>query len=297
MPTIKDLKQQIKQTESIKLITQALAEIAAIKLKTTKSSVEKNIRYFSEISRVYHAVKLIAARKRIESIKTTQDIYKGNKRNQNLDKFFYKKNGKTVSIILSSNYRFYGGLDDQLMNKYIILTSKYPTDRIIIGKFAKDYLSSIAYNRPYQIVLFKTDFPTQVELKGLIDKIINYSRIFVFHSKFLTILKQTENISDLSESSAEVEASKTRIDYILEPEIDKMLLFFESQILILLFQSILLQSQLARTAARMISMYDAEAQAEKIINRQKLELAKSRVSLENIRILETFAGLKSILDG
>lgn len=277
MQTIKQLNAEIEDSESIKLVTQALGEIATLQLKSTRDLVLHTTSFFIEIELVYHMIKLVAERRRMLESHMTQKI------------------GKTICILISSNYHFNGNIDYEICQSFIKTTQNHPTDCIIVGKFAQEYFRDAGYNRPYQSMLFAADFPTADEIKQLVDKTHAYQKVLVYHSKFVSVLHQGIQISDISQSDAVLEASSTPIDYILEPELDKMLDFFESQIKISLLQAIFLESELSRTAARMIAMHDAETNAEKIIKEEQRELYKANRSIKNIQILETYAGVRNLL--
>ena len=87
----------------------------------------------------------------------------------------------------------------------------------------------------------------------------------------------------------------TKSSFFLVQQNDKMLYFFENQILISLFQSIFLESELAKTAARMTSMYDAENNSQKSIRNLKINLSRARRNIQNIRILDNYAQTQTII--
>ena len=80
-------------------------------------------------------------------------------------------------------------------------------------------------------------------------------------------------------------------DYIFEPEFSQMLAFFEEHIKSLLFNRTMLETELSRTAARLMKMTGAEQSATEHIGEKKRELRKAIESLSNIRLLESFSGL------
>lgn len=272
MATLKQLKEQIKTTESIKIITQTLGDIATSRIKETRVSVEQNINYFNEISQVYTIVRAIASRsKKIQTV---------------------TKNGKTIAIVLTSNYGFYGGLDGELINYYVAESSKYTCDRIVIGNSGQAAIRATTLADKVETMIFAHDFPTPAELSALFQKITSYTKVIVYHSKFVTLLNQEPVAVDISESNSQADEQATAsIHYILEPEIAKMSQFFRKQIMVLMLQAIFLDSDIARTAARMISMNQAGDMADKILGNNKKQLLRHKKQKLNRQILETFAGL------
>jgi len=70
-----------------------------------------------------------------------------------------------------------------------------------------------------------------------------------------------------------------------------MVEFFERQVRSLLFLRVLLETDLSRTAARLISMSSAEERANEMMKEKKSQLRKVMTSFINRRLLETFAGM------
>lgn len=281
MFTLNQLKSNLEESESVKTVAQTLGEIAALQLKLTRGDVSQNTLFFNEIAQVYHQLRVVSARRAFIFKKPLPQS---------------AKNARAVSVLLTSNSHFYGGLDQNLTQAFIKTSGQYPTDRITIGKFASDYLKDVKFDKPYTPIIFADDKPSLAELSNLINQTFNYSKILIYHSKFVTVLKQEPEVSDISQTVDPNEVMQSEFDYIVEPELPKMLKFFEAQMLTLLYKAIFLESALSKTAARMISMYEAENNADKIVSDQKRELFRLERSIDNSRILETYAGIKMLFE-
>lgn len=268
------IKQDISATESIKLITEVLANASATKIRNTRKSIEHNLNYFRQLTNVYRTVKKIALAKKLI---------------QPRDK---TKNGKTMILLLTSNNRFYGGLDTDLVKYYKAKTADLTVDRIVIGRQGNSLLQSFNYNQPYQYINLEKDIPDFSQIQMLSEKVFHYSQILIFHTKFVTLLNQTPTVTDITESNLSPEiVDKSLVYYITEPEADKILTFFETQVLLLLFQSVFLEVEIARTAARMISMNQAEENATKQLTEIKKQFLKIRKQYINTQIIENFSRL------
>jgi ATP synthase F1 gamma subunit len=278
MPSIRQLNQDLAVTQSLLLITESLGEVAAIKFKSTHSRIEHNTAYFQEVAQVYQAIEMIAAHQRLKRKNKTAE----------------PNHDRTVSILVTSNYQFYGDLDNQLTHYFVVNTSKYPTDRIVIGKTGQEVLEVMKYAQKYDRALFHSDAPKQTELAELVSKIRSYGKVLVYHSKFVTVLDQDVSISQLGAETGKAKNVASNIDYILEPELGKMLDFFENQIMASRLDALFLQAQLARTAARMIGMDQAQMNAEKQISKGKGTISKEKKKIQNRRILETYTELKAL---
>lgn len=269
MPTIKQINETLEDSESLKMVVAAYSEIAALKLAKIRAGIEKNRLFFQEIIEVYHVVNVEAAERSIQ---------------------VRPKKG-TVSILITSNHHFYGGMEKELVKFYIVNTAKFQTDRIVIGSTAEGFLKSFNYFNPYQQVILKEDLPGAEELRVFVSKIISYEQIMIYYCRMHSVLTQEPHVVDIVQKPPEYynKSKAPRIDYIFEPELPTILQFFENQVTLLLLEQTFLESELARAAARLTSMDQAELAADEIINKQRRELALAKRSIDNIHILEDIA--------
>lgn len=272
MPTVKQINQILEESTSLKLVAQAYSEISAIKLQKIRSTIERNRNFFQEISELFHIIKVAAAKK---------NILVSN-----------KKRG-SVSILLTSNHHFYGRLENELIKFFVVNTSKFRTDRIVVGRTASEFLHTMGYFHPYQYFSFKDDLPDIAEIRKLVVNLNGYQQISVYYSRMQSVLVQEPHVVDIVQRPPErlVKNPGATLSYIFEPEINEMLQFFDSQIILLLLEQTFLESELARTASRLISMDQAQMNAEDIVKQQKKVLARAKRSTDNIHLLETIATL------
>jgi len=275
--TVKEINGLIIEARSLKEITQVFTQIASSKLKRIRAGVERNRLFFEDLSLLFEVINSIALKMKIT---------------------LPPKNGKTLTILLTSNERFYGKIASELIEFYIVQTSKIHSDRVVVGKSGIETLKSMNYVFKYEPLLFKSDFPTNRELLVLGETIKNYSKVLIFHPKFESVLVQVPVISDITHSQEQIgikeKAAKIAteyVNYIVEPEIGIMAQFFDSQIKTLLLETTFLESELARTASRLISMDRAQNEAEKYLNEKRGLLLNAKRSIANARILEMVAGM------
>lgn len=272
MPTLKEIDSALEEGESLKQISEAYSEIANLKIKRIRNEVERNRLFFAELSRVYALVKQLAAKKKIST----------------------HKSKKTVSIIITSNYHFYGTINSDLIDFFTKATSKLETDRIILGKAAIEFFRAAPAFGSHTKVLLKTDQPTLEELISLVNIIKDYNQVLVFYSSLKSLLVQEPKVADITASSPTPSAETNKLRFIFEPEIGKILAFFDSQIITLLLESTFLESELARTASRFISMDNAETQANQFIKEYQKLKAYTERNVQNNTLLENFASLMSV---
>ena len=248
MSNIKQLEQTLSNAQSLKMITQGYSEISASKLQTIRTNMEKNISFARELGDIFHLVKK-------EVIKRHLPLPP-------------KKPGM-VHILLTSNNRFYGNLEKPLARYFISATNSLVANQpqlqnifFVVGKTGPIFLQALKYSLQYQSVVFKEDLPTTEEFISFIEKIKSYQTILVYHSRFKTVLTQFPVISDITQSLIKPQEIEADIKYIFEPELQEIQDFFERQILQILFQQTFLESELARTSARLMAMDAAENNAK-----------------------------------
>lgn len=280
--TIQEIDELIEEGNSLKVITQAYSEIANLKIKRIRSAVLRNRLFFDEISKIYGFVRAFATKKNVT----------------------IPKSKKRVDMLITSNYRFYGNINSSLINYFIGSTRELQdVDKIIIGKAASDYFraTKILEGTNYKEIILKDDMPNSFELADLSKTISQYNQVLVFYSKVKSLLSQRATFEDITATSFYTTAfhvasltkkgTEAPMHFIFEPELPKILTFFDNQVLTLLLEQTFLESELSRTASRFISMDQAEMEANKFIKQYHSLKAHTQRSLENLKILENFATL------
>lgn len=277
--TIKEINNLIEEAKSLKQITQAFTQIASSKLKRIRTGVLRNRDFFKELSNIFVLINVIAKDRKLAPL---------------------PKNGKTLSLVLTSNQRFYGKITSELIEFFLVQVSKIRSDKLVIGRAGIESLKSVNYALSYKPVILAGDFPTNEEFLTLSGYINPYSKVLVFYPQFLSVLVQKPIIVDINQSEGEV-GLETQVpqelvtmirNFIIEPEIKIMIDFFDSQIKILLLEAAFLEAELARTASRLISMDNAQNEAQKYLDTQEILLLNAQRSIQNARILETIAAMK-----
>lgn len=276
--TTKEINILIEEAKSLKEITQAFTQISSSKLKRIRSGVESNREFFRDLSGIYGLINVIAKGRKITTT---------------------PKNGKTLSILLTSNERFYGKITSELIEFFLVQVSKIRSDKLVIGRSGVETIKSLNYALAYTPLILKSDFPDSTEFLAL-SKIVNdYSKVLVFHPHFQSVMTQKPIIADITQSELEVNTQTGKSEeliaqinnFIIEPEIKIMVDFFDNQIKVILLEATFLEAELARTASRLISMDSAQNEAEKYLSTQELLLLNAQRSIQNARILETVAAL------
>jgi len=275
MPVIADLKEELKDLFTFKYIASAFTEASAVKLKNIRALFEKNAQFYAEITNLYRLIQT-SARKIAHIVPGEGDRLQ-----------------KTLCVALSSNQRFFGNLNLDIMHVFLQESEKMHADRIVVGTTGVEYLKYIQSNKLYEAVVFPKDNPTNEELRFFLYKFAPYNKVLVYYPKFVSFLRQTVGVTDITQTDESPEKGKeVRLDLLFEPEIDKMAVFFQTQVRHLLFRRVLLETELARTAARLLSMSQAEERSDTEIKLKRAFIRKFMRSFINAQLLETFAGMR-----
>lgn len=276
MSILNDLKQQLIEATTFKLISETFVEINALKIKRIRGQFEKNRRFYTEVSDLYHTVKLSAKRK-------------GLKPHRALPR---ETQEKSLHVALTSNSRFYGALNLEVMTKFEGETRKTEAKRLIIGQSGLDFINLQENPKAFESIKFKAENPTPDEISLFIEKTANYDRVLIYYPKFATILSQEPATVDITQSASAQEATGNFVENLFEPELPKIIDFLENQIRLLLFKRILLETELSRTAARLMAMNEASERSDEVIVKRRGEVLRAQRSLSNSRLLEVFSGRK-----
>ena len=273
--TIREINETIEEGESLKTIALVFVELASVKIRKIRAEVEQNRLFFDEIAQVYRTVRQQAVSKKVS----------------------VKKTKPAVSILLTSNYGFYGNIDIEVVRLFLETTPKFPTDRVIIGRTGQAYLKAMRYFNPYEPLVFKNDLPNPNELKALNAAIRNYSQILVFYPELHTLLVQKPAVTDITQTYRQ-EFNQTSVPagsyVIFEPELEKILEFFNDQIISLLLEQTFFEAELARTGARIIAMDQAQTEAGRYLETQKQLKAHIQRMIQNTRLLENLNSMMAV---
>lgn len=270
MPTKRELKSLIEEGKNLKEITSSYAEISAIKLRKIRNKIEHNQNFVKEISKLFYIVREEAIRRKI---------------------FPKIKFEGTVHIVITSNYPFYGSLEGRLLRDYLKKADLLsPKLRIIIGKTGNYFLKSINFKLPFEKFILRKDIPSLKELEELTKKIRPFKNILVFYSIFDSLLIQKPTFTNLTKpfSLEKKLIEKREIYHIFEPEIEDMFFFFNNQIIQILLEQTFLESELSRTASRLITMNEAQEKAESFIRSQIKKIKIVEKNLINFKFLDIF---------
>jgi ATP synthase F1 gamma subunit len=271
MSILDDIKDDISDMQTLHLIATSFTDIAAMRIRGIRQAFETNKEFYVELSHVYHLVKVCAMKQGIMSKKP--------------------EGSETVMVAYTANQHFYGNIHRRIMDTILAKQKKEHSDIFVIGKTGKEYLQVAGISEGYGFMQFNKDNPTREEVEKFLEKVKKYNTILVYYPHFISLVRQEVGMIDIAEVLEVGTQTQQEDTYVLfEPEVDQILEFFERQIRRVLFSRVVLESDLARTAARMVSMNEASERADELMKEKHSDYLKAMRSLINRQLLDTFSG-------
>lgn len=260
------------ELEMIGFVTGSLFQVSAGNISRLRDAFEKNRVFYTDVSDLYTAVKK-AARMRGQDVGADPG-----------------KVRKAVSVAFTSNTHLYGSVNFDLMRAFVEHMQSTDRDFIVIGRTGQAYMRARANTKEYASVAFALDEPSDDEMGTFLASVAHYEDVYIFYPAFVNVFRQDIRILDLTHTQdADSSSIATGPEYIFEPELSSMIDFFETRIRRLLFRRAMLESQLARTASRLIFMHTAEEKASTALTRAKRDARRYDDLMNDMRLLEAFS--------
>ncbi len=278
MSDITTKQEELRNYQVAQNITKALRDISISKLQTIRDSFEKGKGYYKEIENLYRLIKYNATKTKTP-LKTSL------------------RGTGVLSVAITSNKRFYGSLNNDVMAAFLKHVNEGDKNSAyyIVGKTGQQYVLNTPHEKKITFFNFETDEPTVNESIVFLDTTRKFDHVLLFYPKFIDVFKQEVGIIDITYITGTENATKKTIyevDYIFEPEVEELFWFFDTQVRYILFNQVMLEIELSRMSARLVRMSIAEENATYLIKKTKLQVQKAKATLQNMQLLETFAGIK-----
>ena len=173
------------------------------------------------------------------------------------------RNGRTVAVWISANAGLYGDIVEKTFSAFETFVNENKPDVVIIGKLGVRQMTERMPQILYNYFGLEDDRVGPEELGEIMRYLLQFEKILVFHGLFKSLVNQEsvttavsgDDLYQQSEpSSAGASEGQAKHQYLFEPELAKVLQFFESQILVTLFEQAVHESQLAKFASRLMSL-------------------------------------------
>ena len=283
----KDIEIEIKQTKSLSELTEVYGEIAAVRMRKIRNSVLRNRDFLSSIDNIFRDTLSSYARKLSELVRRGK-MKEGGKVT------FLAHNGKTVVVLISANTGFFGDVVRNTFTKFIEDVRKEDVEVTVIGRLGRSLFVSEEPNKPYTFFELPDYGIDAQKLSEAIKHLVQYEEIRVYYGKYQSVVTQkptTFSISAGTPVSGKIDQQRPSVYYIFEPSVEKILMFFETQIFASLFDQSIRESQLAKFASRILAMDRATENIHQRLNNLGLERMKLSHGLENKKQLNALTSV------
>ncbi|OGM58816.1 hypothetical protein A2955_03430 [Candidatus Woesebacteria bacterium RIFCSPLOWO2_01_FULL_37_19] len=279
----KEFTENINAATSIKSITTIYQEIASLRMNQLKDKVARTSAFLDGVAEIYNHAKSAY----IDIIKS--QTVKKDKAYKELK--FIKRNGKTVLVFLSANEHLYGELILNVWDKFREDKRQTGLDGVVVGTFGK-YLVKNESGLDDNVKYFDLDDdkPGQDQINKILDYISKYEQIFVYYGRLITVLNQSPTKEQIS-GGATLEQKVASKKYLFEPSPQKILEFFETEIISALFNQKVFDHQLSRFASRMVAMDQATENANEIIKKLDRQYKTIKRRVLNKKQQDVFSGI------
>ncbi|MGD8744570.1 MAG: FoF1 ATP synthase subunit gamma [Candidatus Woesebacteria bacterium] len=283
MQNKKQLENEVQTLENLSEIIEAYEEIAAMRMRRVKKSVLQNRDFLDGLNSIYRRV-VFSYKKYLKKIKHDKEAGATTLR---------ETNGKTVSVFLSANTGLYGDIINKTFDLFMKNIINSPTDTVLVGRLGKSMFDAYGYQRDYKFFELSDAEDEEKDLNEILDYILQYTNIVVYHGIFRSVLNQepvrsfiTGGIFELQE-----EEESKYLESIIEPSVEEVAGFFERQILASLFEHSTYESSLSKYASRMVSLDLANENINEMRDKADLNLLRQKHRESNSKQLAALAGI------
>lgn len=275
---------------TLKTLAQAYEQISVMRIQRVRGSVLNTRDFLTGLADIYKDVK----RSYKEEVERLQKHHKNSK----ITLSGLAKNGKTISVLLSSNNKLYGDIVARVFNLFIADIKKNPnTEIVIVGKVGKATFENSGVNMPFTYFELPDQNVSLTDLAPIFKFVVEYEKILVYYGRFLNIISQEPAVSEISgeesliDQPIEKEEKVDRTPFFFEPNLPKILGFFEDQVFASILKQVVDESELSRLASRIKSMEDSLGSIEKQESAlQKNYLRAMRIA-ENNKQIQRISGI------
>ena len=284
----KEIEAELNQLTALQILVRVYEEIASYRMKKTRESVLRNRLFLKKIDEVFEQVRLSYAQEVNELARE-----KGKPGREKIT--FLAHNGKTVSVLLSANTGLYGAIVRKTFELFLKDVQTGQVEATIVGRHGLGLFLAEETGVPYTYFDLPDHSVTSADLDEVTKHIVQYEEIHVYYGEFLNVIKQRPTELTISaEISLKEEPGKARVSYIFEPNLEKILRFFETEIFASLFEQSVREGQLAKFASRVMAMSKAESNIDKGLGRLKFEKLRVTHRVKNRKQLNSLAPTLSV---
>lgn len=242
MKRIKSLKVEFDSLTAFLDMVEAYEEISALRMRKVKKTILERREFMQGLNEAF------------AYIAYSYSVYKKSLKGK--FKGVLNTNGKTVSVLLSSNTGLYGDVVRSTFDLFYTDIKDIKTDIVLVGRMGKRFYDESGLKKNYDYFEMSDKGVDDAGTKQLLEKIIDYTNIVVYHGVFKSILSQEAVKTAVTGELLKIEQSLESYDvkFLFEPSVEEVAEHFEKQIASLIFEQTVFESSLSKFASRMVSL-------------------------------------------
>lgn len=255
MKSIKKIKAEIEHTTQIKGIVEVFEELSAIQMKNIREDI-------------------IRTREFMEKLAILSNEIGGD-----LSSFVGDKS--SACVYLSSSSGMYGDLPEKVFTSFLKHIESNKTEAFVFGKQGKTFMEKYKPHIKFSYYEIDEKLETKQTMQDCLKMLTYFNEITVFYGKFRNIVNQDAakqsilgDFQDIFLKLNKKELKEKRFKYIYEPSVVEVSNKFATEIKSSLFEGMLKENNLAKTASRMMHLDKAYESIEERL--ALLQLTKNR---------------------
>lgn len=294
MNYLKNILLQIGDLTGIKDIVGTSEEIASMKMREIRNKVLLSRDMNDELTEIYREV-TISYKNQILQLMQEKKGTKAMNQINDLTMALKVGNGKLACVYLSANSGLFSNILEKTYHEFASYLEQHKDAvPIIIGEFGRRLFTNDYPNRQFLFYPFAENEASEDVLKKITQDLAAYSNVIIFYARFETMAQQTTTVLDVSGDKLTTTTQgkiQTTVHYLFEPSLEKIIIFFESEIFFGIIQQTVTESELARYASRITTLDMARENINQRLKAVDLEKRFAIHRIQNKKQTEALTGI------
>lgn len=293
MKSSKFVKNELRNVESLNQLITSLEELSAMRYRKTKNNVLNTRSYLDEINFLY------------KQVKNNYKKIKESAGEKFVETKFREPTKGTVYVLLTANGGLFGDVIARNFSNFKNYVSRIPADEVIVvGSVGQKLIefSELKDTLKYTYFPLSDSSVDRDNLDSILRFCLDFKTIVIFYTKFVEILNQKpmadsvtgDILFEEAMSSFDINQPQFESDFLFEPDIEKVLGLFESQMINTLFEQKILESGLSKFTSRMVSLDAASQKTNESLKKLKLDYIKLKHIESNKKANVALSGVVSL---
>jgi F0F1-type ATP synthase gamma subunit len=298
MNYLKAIVTQIEDLSGIKDIVGASEEIASMKMRSIRNKVLLSRDLNDELTEIYREVTLSYKNQIVELMQQMKG-QKAIKQVTESQMALKTGNGEHACVYLSANSGLFSKILERTYHEFVTYLNEHKeATPIIIGEFGKNLFTADFPTSSFLYYSLAEDKTSESTMKKITEDLSNYSSVIIFYAKFESMANQKTTVLDVSGHNINPSAQQDKpvvpiasTHYLFEPSLEKIILFFETEIFAGIIQQIVTESELARYASRITTLDMARENIDQQLKAINLEKRFAVHRIMNKKQTEAITGI------